>query len=95
MKQKKLIFNFFVNRNWKKLTDSRKKAKILGDNRKSHYPIETLLLNFVSISRVFFYLKHVYTRNQPQPSRENVTRSRIDRYNDRKVRLLDVLPISS
>ena len=42
MKQKKLIFNFFVNRNWKKLTDSRKKAKILADNRKSHYPIETL-----------------------------------------------------
>ena len=32
MKQKKLIFNFFVNRNWKKLTDS----------RKSHRPIETL-----------------------------------------------------
>ena len=23
-------------------------------------------------SRVFVYLKHVYTRNQPQPSRENV-----------------------
>ena len=43
LKQKKLIFNFFVNRNWKKLTDSRKKAKILADNRKSHYPIETLL----------------------------------------------------
>ena len=44
MKQKKLIFNFFVNRNWKKLTDSRKKAKILADNRKSQrYPIETLL----------------------------------------------------
>ena len=43
----------------------------------------------------FFYLKHVYTRNQPQPSRENVRRSRIDRYNDRKARSLDVLPISS
>ena len=43
MKQKKLIFNFFVNRNWKKLTDSRKRAKILADNRKSHNPIETLL----------------------------------------------------
>ena len=27
-----LIFNFFVNRNWKKLTDSRKGAKILVDN---------------------------------------------------------------
>ena len=43
MKQKKLIFNFFVNRNWKKLTDSRKRAKILADNRKSHHPIETLV----------------------------------------------------
>ena len=42
MKQKKLIFNFFVNRNWKKLTDSRKTAKILADNRKGHHPIETL-----------------------------------------------------
>ena len=37
MKQKKLIFNFFVNRNWKK-----KRAKILADNRKCHHPIETL-----------------------------------------------------
>ena len=44
LKQKKLIFNFFVNRNWKKLTDSRKRAKILADNRKSHHPIETLSL---------------------------------------------------
>ena len=43
MKQKKLIFYFFVNRNWKKLTDSRKTAKILADNRKGHHPIETLL----------------------------------------------------
>ena len=43
MKQKKLIFNFFVNRNWKKLTDSLKKAKILADNRTSHQPIETLI----------------------------------------------------
>ena len=50
------------------------------------------LLNAVSISRVFFYLKHVYTKNQPQPSRENVRRSRIDGYNDRKARSLDVLP---
>ena len=32
-KQNKLIFNFFVNRNWKKLIDSRKRAKILADNR--------------------------------------------------------------
>ena len=43
LKQKKLIFSFFVNRNWKILTDSRKRAKILADNRKSHHPIETLL----------------------------------------------------
>ena len=43
LKQKKLIFNFVVNRNWKKLTDSRKRAKILADNCKSHHPIETLL----------------------------------------------------
>ena len=42
MKQKKLMFNFFVNRNWSKLTDTRKRAKILADNRKSHHPIETL-----------------------------------------------------
>ena len=42
MKQKKLIFNFFVNRNWKKVTDSRKRAKILADNRKYNHPIETL-----------------------------------------------------
>ena len=42
LKQKKLIFNFFVNRNRKKLTDSRKRAKSLADNRKSHHPIETL-----------------------------------------------------
>ena len=34
LKQKELIFNFVVNRNWKKLTDSRKRAKILADNRK-------------------------------------------------------------
>ena len=43
LKQKKLIFNFFVNCNWKKLTDSRKRAEILASNRKSHHPIETLM----------------------------------------------------
>ena len=47
MKQKKLMFNFFVNRNWSKLTDTRKRAKILADNRKSHHPIETLLLGLI------------------------------------------------
>ena len=44
LKQKKLIFNFVVNRNWKKLTDSHKSAKILADNRKSYHPIKTLFL---------------------------------------------------
>ena len=43
MKQKELIFNIFVNRNWKKLTENRKRAKILAESRKSHLPIETLL----------------------------------------------------
>ena len=42
LKQRNNIFNFIVNRNWKKLTDSRKRAKILADNRKCHHPIETL-----------------------------------------------------
>ena len=42
LKQKKLIFNFVVNRNWKKITDSRKRPTILADNRKSYHPIETL-----------------------------------------------------
>ena len=32
LRQKKLIFNFFVNLNRKKLTDIRKRAKILADN---------------------------------------------------------------
>ena len=43
LKQKKEIFNFFVNRNWKNLTDRRKRAQILAHNRKGHHPIETLL----------------------------------------------------
>ena len=42
LKQKKLIFNFLVNRNWKNFTDSRKRAKISAHNRKSNHPIETL-----------------------------------------------------
>ena len=42
LKQKQLAFTSQVNRNRKKLTVSRKKAKILTVNRKSHYPIETL-----------------------------------------------------
>ena len=55
LKQKKVIFNFFVNRNWKNLTDSRKRAKILADNRKNHrHPIETLLQNLLyeAVNRV-------------------------------------------
>ena len=39
----KLFFKLTINRNWKKLTNSRKRAKILADNRKSQHPIETLL----------------------------------------------------
>ena len=42
--KRNLIFNFLVNRNWKISSDSRKRAKILADNRKSHHPIETLLI---------------------------------------------------
>ena len=42
MKQKKLIFNFLLTVTEKKLTDSRKRAKILVDIRKRHHPIETL-----------------------------------------------------
>ena len=45
-----LIFNFFVNRNWKKLADSRKRAKILADNRKCHHPIETLSFRMSALS---------------------------------------------
>ena len=49
------------------------------------------LLNVVSLSSVF-YLKHIYTRNQPA---RKVRRFRIDRYKDRNARSLDVLPILS
>ena len=49
MKQRELIFNFFVNRNWKKLTDSRKRAKILADNRKSHHPTGTLIYDILGV----------------------------------------------
>ena len=58
LKQKKLIFNFFVNRNWKKLTDSRKRAKILADNRKSYHLIETSSLGMFRyfLCPIFFSL---------------------------------------
>ena len=48
-----LIFNFFVNRNWKKLTGSGKRARILADNRKSHHPIETLISRNEQLPRRF------------------------------------------
>ena len=57
MKQKKLIFNFFVNRNCKKLTDSRKRAKIFADNRKRHHSIETLGLFITEQYAVWFSLE--------------------------------------
>ena len=38
------------------------------------------------------YLKHICTRNQPQPLLEN--EPQIDRYNDKKARLLDATTIS-
>lgn len=51
-----------------------------------------LLIEVVSWFRVFVYLKH----DQPRALRENVRRRpRIDRYNDKKARALDALPISS
>ena len=37
----------------KKLTDSRKRAKILADNRKSHHPIETL---YSSLNYCIFFV---------------------------------------
>ena len=44
LKQKKLIFNFFVNRNWKKLTGSGKRAR---------EPIETLISRNEQLPRRF------------------------------------------
>ena len=64
MKQKKLIFNLVVNRNWKKLTDSRKRAKILADNRKSYHPIETLLVLHTYIHEDEGNLKKCYHERQ-------------------------------
>ena len=50
LKQKILIFNFFVNRNWKKLTDSRKRAKILADHLD---PFSSDLFNSISTNQNF------------------------------------------
>ena len=59
-----------------------------------HLRSVTLTLSCIHLACLFF-LRRGYTRNQPQQSpRENV-RPLIDRHNDRKVRSLDVLPISS
>ena len=77
MKQKKLIFNFFVNRNWKKLTDSRKRAKILADNRKSYHPIETLSY-FISLLSLQFTLWKIgeWFCNWNACFHENITKTR-------------------
>ena len=42
LKQKKLILTFLLTVTEKKLTDSRKRDKLLADNRISHHPIKTL-----------------------------------------------------
>ena len=65
LKQKKLIFNFVVNRNWKKLTDSRKKAKILADNRKRHNPIDTLFYGFLCREKIVDIKTHKTAINRP------------------------------
>ena len=60
LKQNKLIFNFLANRNWKKLNDSRKRAKILADNRKSHHHNETSLFAiyfFFNLRKFLFALE--------------------------------------
>ena len=51
-----MIFNFFVNRNWKKLADSQKRAKILADNCKYHHPIETLITDgtFITLGSSYY-----------------------------------------
>ena len=65
-----------------------------GRNTDTAFMIGDAYLTLIHLASFFFFfnLKHVYTRNQPQPSRENVRRSRTDGYNDRKARSLDVLP---
>ena len=52
-------------------------------NTDTTFMIGTVCLKCYS-SRVFVYLKHFCTSNQPQPLRENVRRPQIDQYNDRK-----------
>ena len=56
LKQKKLTFNFFVYRNRKKLTDNRKRAKILADNRKIRKPrgVTNLFRFYFSLFHFFF-----------------------------------------
>ena len=41
---KEIYYYYYFDCNWKKLTDSSKRAKILADNHYSHHPIETLLM---------------------------------------------------
>ena len=62
---------------------------MIGDAYLALYPNSRVCVFYLFIY-LFFYLKHVYTRNQPRL--RHVRRSRIDRYKDRKARSLDVLP---
>ena len=54
---KEIYYYYYFDCNWKKLTDSSKRAKILADNCKSHHRIETLIhglwnvLLFLQLSR--------------------------------------------
>ena len=72
------MFNVFVNRNWKKLTDSRKRAKTLADNRKRHHPIETLgqIENLIKI----FADEET---NSPDAKKEQKNRASVDQRRER------------
>ena len=61
-------------------------------NTDTSYMIGTTCLKLYP-SRVFFYLKHLCTSNQPQPLQENVRRPRIDWYNNKLTIEKDALPI--
>ena len=74
-------------------TQYRNTVRKIGKYRNTVSKIDEIPIPHFMIGHA--YLTFYPTRNQPQPSRENVTRSRIDRYSDRKARLLDVLSIPS
>ena len=64
-------------------TQYRSTVRIIGKYRNTDITLmigQACLKLYLSL--VFAYLKHVYTRNQPQPSRENMRRPQIDQYND-------------